>query len=126
MPRVVESWLRNYLACMAMYLAVGGLWAYYIYWCFGSVFFGPGKMPGAADVLEQIKARAPCRLFWQSSAFCPCQCWTPAARTLLSMQQHRHDKVRTGQPLPLQDGQCVHADLVHSLPSTAASALHRA
>ena len=57
MPRVVESWLRNYLACMAMYLAVGALWAYYIYFCFGNVFFGAGKMPGVADVLEQIKVR---------------------------------------------------------------------
>ncbi|BDA50276.1 probable lathosterol oxidase at C-terminar half [Coccomyxa sp. Obi] len=55
MPRIVHSWLRNYLACMAMYFAVGSMWVYYIYWCFGNVFFGPGKMPGVSDVFEQIK-----------------------------------------------------------------------
>ena len=55
MPRVVESWLRNWIACMAMYYAVGALWAYYIYWCFGNVFFGPGKMPGVEDVCNQIQ-----------------------------------------------------------------------
>lgn len=58
MPRVVQSWLRNYLACMAMYFAVGSLWVYYIYWCFGSVLFGPGKMPGAGDVFEQMRVWA--------------------------------------------------------------------
>lgn len=52
---MVHSWLRNYLACMAMYFAVGSMWVYYIYWCFGNVFFGPGKMPGISDVFEQIK-----------------------------------------------------------------------
>lgn len=55
MPRVAESWLRNWIACMAMYYTVGGLWAYYIYWCFGNVFFGPGKMPGIEDVWNQIQ-----------------------------------------------------------------------
>ena len=58
MPRTVESWLRNWIACMAMYYAVGALWAYYIYWCYGNVFFGPGKMPGIEDVWNQIQARA--------------------------------------------------------------------
>ncbi len=58
MPRIVHSWLRNYLACMAMYFAVGSMWVYYIYWCFGNVFFGPGRMPGVTDVFEQIRVRA--------------------------------------------------------------------
>lgn len=40
---------------MAMYYSVGALWAYYIYWCFGNVFFGPGKMPGIEDVWNQIQ-----------------------------------------------------------------------
>ena len=40
---------------MAMYYTVGALWAYYIYWCFGNVFFGPGKMPGIDDVWSQIQ-----------------------------------------------------------------------
>ena len=55
MPRVAESWLRNWIACMAMYYTVGALWAYYIYWCFGNVFFGAGKMPGIEDVWNQIQ-----------------------------------------------------------------------
>lgn len=55
MPRMAESWLRNWIACMAMYYTVGALWAYYIYWCFGNVFFGPGKMPGIDDVWNQIQ-----------------------------------------------------------------------
>ena len=58
MPRTVESWLRNWIACMAMYYTVGALWAYYIYWCYGNVFFGPGKMPGIEDVWSQIQVRA--------------------------------------------------------------------
>ena len=82
MPRVVESWLRNYLACMAMYLAVGALWAYYIYFCFGNVFFGPGKMPGVADVLEQIKARMPLQNSGSVALECTSACKgpRPAAR----------------------------------------------
>ncbi len=52
---MAESWLRNWIACMAMYYTVGALWAYYIYWCFGNVFFGPGKMPGIEDVWNQIQ-----------------------------------------------------------------------
>jgi len=59
MPRVAESWLRNWIACMAMYYTVGALWAYYIYWCFGNVFFGPGKMPGIEDVWSQIQVYFP-------------------------------------------------------------------
>lgn len=55
MPRVAESWLRNWIACMVMYYTVGALWAYYIYWCFGNVFFGPGKMPGTRDIWNQIQ-----------------------------------------------------------------------
>ena len=59
LPRAVHSWLRNYVAVLALYFAVGGAWSYYIYWCFGTVLFAPGKMPGVPDVVEQIKARLP-------------------------------------------------------------------
>ena len=55
---MLHSWLRNYVAVLALYFAVGGVWSYYIYWCFGAALFGPGKMPGMPDVLEQIKARS--------------------------------------------------------------------
>ena len=58
LPRMLHSWLRNYVAVLALYFAVGGVWSYYIYWCFGAALFGPGKMPGMPDVLEQIKARS--------------------------------------------------------------------
>jgi lathosterol oxidase len=43
---------------MAMYFAVGALWAYYIYWCFGSTFFAPGTMPGVSDVFEQMRVQS--------------------------------------------------------------------
>jgi len=56
LPRMVHSWLRNYVAVLALYFAVGGVWSYYIYWCFGSALFAPGAMPGVPDVVEQIKA----------------------------------------------------------------------
>ena len=55
---MLHSWLRNYVAVLALYFAVGGVWSYYIYWCFGKALFGPSKMPGMPDVLEQIKARS--------------------------------------------------------------------
>ena len=64
LPRMLHSWLRNYVAVLALYFAVGGVWSYYIYWCFGAALFSPGKMPGMPDVLEQIKARS--ALTWQS------------------------------------------------------------
>ena len=57
LPRIVQSWLRNYLACMALYFGVSGAWAYYVYWCFGGYLYGKGNMPAPADVLEQAKAR---------------------------------------------------------------------
>jgi len=52
---MVHSWLRNYVAVLALYFAVGGVWSYYIYWCFGAALFAPGTMPGVPDVVEQIK-----------------------------------------------------------------------
>jgi len=55
LPRMVHSWLRNYVAVLALYFAVGGVWSYYIYWCFGAALFAPGTMPGVPDVVEQIK-----------------------------------------------------------------------
>lgn len=55
MPRVVRSWMRNYVAVNAVYFTVGGLWAYYIYWVFGHVFFAPGNMPSWSDMAEQMR-----------------------------------------------------------------------
>ena len=59
MPRLVQSWLRNWLAVMVLYFSVGGLWVYYIYWCFGQTLFGEGNMPDASDVFEQMKVPSP-------------------------------------------------------------------
>ncbi|KAK9836967.1 hypothetical protein WJX81_003085 [Elliptochloris bilobata] len=55
LPRMLHAWMRNYVAVLALYFAVGGVWSYYIYWCFGARLFGPGQMPGVLDVLEQMK-----------------------------------------------------------------------
>ena len=55
LPRVVQSWARNYIFCVALYCMAGGLWAYYIYACYGATLFGAGNMPAWPDMLEQIK-----------------------------------------------------------------------
>jgi len=55
MPRMVASWLRNYIATMGLFFGVGAAWSYYIYWCFGTRIFGSGNMPSAKDVLDQVK-----------------------------------------------------------------------
>lgn len=58
LPRMVRAWARCYIASMALYLCTGGAWAYYIYTVFGRSFFKDGKMPGTADMMEQIKVRS--------------------------------------------------------------------
>lgn len=55
LPHFWQTWLRNMVFCGAVYFVVGGLWAYYIYFCFGDKLFKPGCMPAFADVFEQIK-----------------------------------------------------------------------
>eukprot|EP00891_Asterochloris_glomerata_P006347 jgi/Astpho2/6347/e_gw1.00091.33.1_t len=55
LPRVVQSWARNYIFCVALYCIAGSLWAYYIYACYGATLFGAGNMPAWPDMLEQIK-----------------------------------------------------------------------
>ena len=53
----MRSWLRNYLACMAVYFGVSGVWAYYVYWCFGHTLYGAGNLPAVSDVMEQARVR---------------------------------------------------------------------
>ena len=60
MPRMAASWLRNYIATLALYFGVGATWAYYIYWCFGQQFFGSGNMPTVKDVSDQMKVTSSC------------------------------------------------------------------
>uniref|UniRef100_A0A061QZY9 Lathosterol oxidase n=1 Tax=Tetraselmis sp. GSL018 TaxID=582737 RepID=A0A061QZY9_9CHLO len=54
LPSFVQSWLRNFVCAVALYLGLGTLWAYYIYVVFGAELFG-SKKPGFWDMLEQIK-----------------------------------------------------------------------
>lgn len=56
MPRMVSSWLRNYIATLALYFGVGGAWSYYIYWCFGDKLFAAGEMPSWKSISDQMKA----------------------------------------------------------------------
>lgn len=59
LPHEVQTWLRCWILCAAVYFIVGGAWAYYTYFCFGDILFKPGTMPGQTDVFEQIKVRSP-------------------------------------------------------------------
>ena len=54
---MVASWLRNYIATLALFFGVGAVWSYYIYWCFGTSIFGTGNMPSVKDVSDQVKVR---------------------------------------------------------------------
>lgn len=54
-PHLFHTWLRCWILCQAVYFVVGGLWSYYIYFCFGDVLFPPAGMPGWSEVTEQIK-----------------------------------------------------------------------
>lgn len=38
-----------------VYFLTGGMWAYYVYICWGDKFFSPGNMPALKDMSEQIK-----------------------------------------------------------------------
>ena len=57
LPRVVHSWLRNWVACMALYFGISGAWVYYAYWVFGSLLYKPGYIPPADAVTEQASVR---------------------------------------------------------------------
>lgn len=57
MPRIVAAWLRCYVMVNVVYFLTGGMWAYYVYVCWGNKFFAPGNMPALTDMGEQIKVR---------------------------------------------------------------------
>jgi hypothetical protein len=40
-----------------MYLAMGAIWVYYCYHCFGDQLYAPGTIPQLEDILEQMKVR---------------------------------------------------------------------
>lgn len=50
-------WIRNYIATIVMYLALGGTWAYYIYICFGADLFPKGNKPSWSAMGDQIKVK---------------------------------------------------------------------
>jgi hypothetical protein len=56
-PHMVQTWLRCWILCAAVYFGVGGLWCYYTYFCFGDKLFEPGTIPGAKAMWEQIVVR---------------------------------------------------------------------
>lgn len=78
----MQSWLRNYLACVAVYFGISGAWVYYAYWCFGHRLYGRGNMPTPGDVYEQMRVRMvpahllPCNAVHAMAAAsmirCPC------------------------------------------------------
>lgn len=62
MPHFVQTWVRCFLLCAAVYFAMSALWVYYIYYCFGDKLFQPGSIPAFKDVFEQMKVGAWLRL----------------------------------------------------------------
>ena len=60
LPRVVAAWLRCYVMVNVVYFLTGGMWAYYVYVCWGDKFFAPGNMPALKDMFEQIKVSTLC------------------------------------------------------------------
>lgn len=57
LPHFVQTWLRCWILCAAVYFGVGGLWCYYTYFCFGDKLFKAGTIPQFKDMLQQIKVR---------------------------------------------------------------------
>lgn len=55
MPHFVQTWVRCWILCAAVYYLLGAAWCYYTYFCFGEQLFKPGTIPGFKDIWEQIK-----------------------------------------------------------------------
>ena len=53
--RMLQSWIRNFLLCAAVYYGIGAVWSLYIYICFGTRLFRPGGIPRVRDMVEQMK-----------------------------------------------------------------------
>ena len=53
-PRLLRSWLRNYIGGNLLYLACGGLWMYYAYFVWGRDLFPKGGIPSAQQVRQQV------------------------------------------------------------------------
>jgi hypothetical protein len=87
MPRIVAAWLRCYVMVNVVYFLTGGMWAYYVYVCWGDKFFAPGNMPALRDMGEQIKVRdlnmlnSDSNSCWLPTIFCK-MCWPNWSRLL--------------------------------------------
>ena len=58
LPHMAAVWLRNLLAGWALYYAVGGLWAVWIYWIFGAHYFpDASEMPSWDSMFIQMRVR---------------------------------------------------------------------
>ena len=54
LPLFFQTWLRNFVFAFAVYFVVGGLWCYYVYYCFRFQFYKDGKIPLVEDILQQV------------------------------------------------------------------------
>lgn len=54
MPRVLRSWVRNYLMCVGLFIGIAAVWAYYIYFVFGAVLFKGKIRPTSRDMAAQV------------------------------------------------------------------------
>lgn len=54
-PEFFLAWFRNWMGGCILYLGLGWVWSYYIYFCFGDHFFPSKNVPTYGDMLEQIR-----------------------------------------------------------------------
>jgi len=78
---MVAAWLRCYVMVNIVYFLTGGMWAYYVYVCWGDKFFAPGNMPALRDMGEQIKVQNLNMLMSDSNSswlrtICCKMCWS--------------------------------------------------
>lgn len=53
-PHFFQTWIRNYVFGMALYLGVGAVWCYYAYFCFRFKFYKDGIIPKVSDIFQQV------------------------------------------------------------------------
>lgn len=66
LPRWVQSWLRNFVFGMAIYVVVNTIWSVVIYQMFKKHFFPNGDIPSVESVVKQVclkKRRSKALLF---------------------------------------------------------------
>lgn len=54
--RFLSSWIRNWFMATTLYFVVGGLWAYYCYYCFGdSLYESREEIPSLSAMVAQMR-----------------------------------------------------------------------